>query len=107
MSHNPFEEEHRRLHDMLHRHQDEIEAARRHLKDAMKRARAEMDDPSKGLRALIDSINGLPPRLRLDRGGKRPSKRRGREPDAGGVPVEPNNPRNLSGGAAAVPEAEQ
>ncbi len=29
------------------------------------------------------------------------------EPDAGGVPVEPNNPRNLSGGAAAVPETEQ
>ncbi|HEY1605849.1 MAG TPA: hypothetical protein VGF77_09655 [Allosphingosinicella sp.] len=29
------------------------------------------------------------------------------EPDAGGVPVEPNNPRDLSGGAAAVPETEQ
>jgi hypothetical protein len=39
------------------------------------------------------------------RRGNRP--KRGDEPDAGGVPVEPNNPRNLSGGAAAVPETEQ
>ena len=39
------------------------------------------------------------------RRGNRP--KRDDEPDSGGVPVEPNNPRNLSGGAAAVPETEQ
>jgi len=39
--------------------------------------------------------------------GRGNRRKRGPEPDAGGVPVEPNNPRNLSGGAAAVPEAEQ
>lgn len=31
-------------------------------------------------------------------------RKRGRDLDDGGVPVEPNNPRNLEGGAAAALE---
>ena len=60
-----------------------------------------MKKGDKALRDLLAMARGLPPRPRP---GKRP-KRDG-EPDSGGVPVEPDNPHNLSGGAAVVPDVE-
>lgn len=102
MPHDPFREERRRFQDMLRRHAEGIEAARKHFNDMIWHAEKDMKKGSRSLDALLAMARGLPPR-------PRPGKRRKRdgEPDAGGVPVEPNNPRNLSGGAAVVPETEQ
>jgi hypothetical protein len=101
MPHGPLEEEHRRLHDLLRRPRDGIEAAHRHLADTMNPGREKMKEAAKGIRDLLAAARNLPPRPRSPRPGKRPG-----EPDAGGVPVEPNNPRNLSGGAAVLPDIE-
>src|SRR5579875_3930270 len=100
MPHDSLSEEHRRFREMLRRHRDEMEAARRELKDTMKRAQEERKESSNRLRDLLAALSHLP-RPNSGPSAKRHGKRRGRgEPDAGGVPVEPNKPLNLSGGAA-------
>lgn len=63
-----------------------------------------------------------PPRRRRDSGGRsftpgfgelrtppaaRRKARRGRDPDEGGIPVEPDRPNTLSGGAAAAIDFEE
>jgi hypothetical protein len=54
------------------------------------------------LRALLPRPRGRP-RQPFDE-PKRSGKRNNGEPDQGGVPVEPNRPNTLSGGAAAALE---
>jgi hypothetical protein len=106
-----FEEEHRRFRETLRRRHEEIGAARQHFMDVTRRAQEAMEEAAKALRDRLAAAGYPPPRARPILPGKRPDNRRRRdrgERDIGGVPVEPDRPRNLSGGAAAaVPEAEE
>jgi hypothetical protein len=89
---------------------DEIDAASRRLHKAMQvrirsAQRGGVDFPGSLPRPVIVSAGN-----KLDRMPRSPGRRRGPErrfpkhPDAGGVPVEPNRPNHLSGGAAAALE---
>ena len=94
MSNDPFEEENRRSYENLRRHLKDLETARR-----LGRGGTELD---LAIMALLERMATL----RDSQDSKKRKRRRGGEPDAGGVPVAPSNHRNLSGGAAVLPETE-
>jgi hypothetical protein len=109
-----FEKERRRFEERMRRHQQRIEVERRQAMARIERAQARMNarleqarNPAAAIIAAVearlaaikgpwDSLEG--PKKRP---GRRPRRGRDGEPDPGGVPVEPDRPRDLSGGAAA------
>jgi hypothetical protein len=109
-----FEEERRRLEQRMRGHEHRIEVERRQVMARIERAQAQMNarlEQARNPAAAI--IAALEARLAAIKGpwdflegpkkrpGRRPRRGRDGEPDPGGVPVEPNRPRDLSGGAAA------
>jgi hypothetical protein len=91
MKDNPFEEAMRALGAARRAARRELEEARRQLTERMAASRAELKAREEAILAQIEA-------MRRDRKRRRPGKDR----DAGGVPVKPNRPKNLEGGAAVA-----
>jgi hypothetical protein len=109
-----FEEERRRFVERMRRHQQHIEVQHRQVMARIERAQARMNarleqahNPAAAIIAAIEArltaIKGPWDFMEgpKKRPGRRPRRDRDGEPDPGGVPVEPDRPRDLSGGAAA------
>lgn len=82
----------RTMEEAVRRHDESLEEAIREHQDAMERARDEFE-------RRIASF-GLGPHRRRGR-----RRRPGPDLDLGGVPVKPNNPKGMSGGAAVELDA--
>ena len=87
-----LETEMRMMEEAIRRHEEAMEQAIQHHQHAIERAWAEFDR----------KFGHLPLRPRRGR-GRRP--KRGPDLEPGGVPVKPNNPKGLSGGAEASIDA--
>ena len=108
MADDPFEVHRRRFEDAMRRHREHMDAAGRRVEEALERARVRMEKAEADFRTRMAAAER---HLRGGRSGvrKRPGDRFGpRQGDdlGDGVPVEPNRPKDLSGGAAAPLEGE-